>query len=273
MNTICEKLGKFQILSGTSLKIIAILAMAVEHFSKIVLAFITTEVLQNALVTWEEIEKIDYFIRFTLYKVGQIAYPIFFFLVAEGYRYTRDKKKYMARMLIFALITELPFDLGFFNLLSSRAGTFPFYWQYQNVLFTYFLAIAALYGMEQIKERFAGADGRERILPVFFSALCLLAAACLAKLIQCDYGAYGVILIAVFYWLGNRRIFQACAVLLGYILSEGAEPSVFLVISALLILLYNGKRGKDINKYFFYWFYPGHILLFYLITLALGAFL
>lgn len=274
MGKIREKMGKLQVLSGTSLKIIAAVTMAVEHFSKIVLEYILRTVwgpmMSNGLLSYEEYTRIDEFIRFTLYKVGNIAYPLFFFLISEGYRYTRDRKKYMARMLIFALITELPFDIGFFNFLSTRDGTFPFYWKYQNVLFTYFFATAGLYGMDKIKERFAGAEGKKRILPIFLTALCLIAAASLAELLQCDYGATGVALIVLFYWLRERRAFQAGALLLFCLLVNNELPNLFLITAAVLILLYNGKRGKDVHPYFFYVFYPAHIFLFYLVTLVLG---
>lgn len=270
-----EKNRGLPTVSGTALKIIAAVGMTVEHFTKIVLACLTRTVwgpmLENGLLTYAEFSRIDDFIHFTLYKVGDIAYPLFFLLIAEGYRYTRDKKKYLVRMLIFALIAELPFDIGFFSVLSARAGTFPFYWEYQNVLFTYFLAIACLYGMDAIKEHFAEAQGRRRLLPAFFAGVCLIAASGLAELLQCDYGVFGVIMVVLLYWLRDRRGLQACAVLLADSIATGSQPNGFLIAAALVILLYNGKRGKAMPRYFFYLYYPAHIFLFYLVTLALPA--
>lgn len=276
MHKLWEKNSGLPIVSGTALKIIAMVGMTVEHFAKIVLAYVTGAVwgpmLKSGLLTDAEFSRIDDFVHLTLYKVGDIAYPLFFLLVAEGYRHTRDRKKYLARMFLFALISELPFDLGFFSVFSAREGTFPFYWEYQNVLFTYFFAIACLYGMDQIKGRFAGAEGRQRILPAFFAGVCLIAAGGLAELLQCDYGAFGVITVVLLYWLRDRRVLQACAVLLADSIATGSQPNGFLLAAALAILLYSGKRGKAMPRYFFYLYYPAHIFLFYLVTLAVPTF-
>lgn len=270
-----KEIGEIQIFSGTSMKIIATIAMIVEHFSKIVLAYITETVWFpmriNGMLSHEEFVQIDEFIRFTLYKVGDIAYPIFFFLISEGYCHTKDRKKYIKRMLIFAILSELPFDIGFFNVLSTRYGTFPVYWGYQNVFFTYFFALVGLYGNDKVKEHFSKDGDGKRFISFFLGILCLVGAICITELFQCDYGAMGVILIVVFYFLKNHRCLQVGAFFLIHIAITGNQPNVFVIVAALVILLYSGKKGKMINKYAFYLFYPIHIAALYVCTVVLGT--
>lgn len=277
MERVCKKIRKVQIFSGTTLKIVATIAMSIEHFSKIVLAYITGAVwfpMQlNGLLAHDKYIQIDEFIRFTLYKVGDIAYPLLFLLISEGYRYTKDRKKYITRMLIFALISEIPFDVGFFSILSTREGTFPFYWKYQNVLFTYFFSLVCLYGIDKIKEHLSENRNGKRPLFIFFAALCLVATISITELLHCDYGATGVLLIIFFYLFRDRRFFQASALLFVHMIASGSQPNIFVVIAAVMICLYSGKKGKDINKYFFYLFYPIHIMILYLVTLVLGVFI
>ena len=71
--------------------------------------------------------------------IGGMAIPVFAFLLVEGFLHTRDVKKYLARMLTFAVVSEIPFDLAVFHT--------PFYWGYQNVFFTLFLGLLALAGI------------------------------------------------------------------------------------------------------------------------------
>ena len=133
-----------KILSGSTLKIIATIAMVANHVGIIILGAITELIWFpmriNGEITPEKYEQINCFIRLTLYNMGNLAFPLFCLLASEGYRYTHNRKKYIFRMLLFAIISELPFDIGFFSALSTAAKTFPFYWNHQNVFFTYFLA-------------------------------------------------------------------------------------------------------------------------------------
>ena len=144
-----------KILSGSTLKIIATIAMVANHVGIIILGAITELIWfpmrMNGEITPEQYEQINYFIRLTLYNMGNLAFPLFCLLVSEGYRYTHNRKKYIFRMLLFAIISELPFDIGFFSALSTAAKTFPFYWNHQNVFFTYFLSLVCLYSLDKLK--------------------------------------------------------------------------------------------------------------------------
>ena len=98
------------------------------------------------------------------------------------------------------------------------------------------------------------------------------AIAAAAEGIRCDYGSEGILYIAAFYLCRKNRIYQILLFLFAYIVMTGNQPSACLLLACLIILLYNGKRGKLKLKYFFYVFYPAHIMLFYLTTLGLEKF-
>lgn len=87
----------------------------------------------NGKMSWEQFAQIDNFIRFDLRSIGTIAFPLFCFLLAEGFQHTKSRKRYIGLMFVFALISEIPFDIGFFSEYSRMEGTFPFYFKYQNV--------------------------------------------------------------------------------------------------------------------------------------------
>ena len=95
----------------------------------------------------------------------------------------------------------------------------------------------------------------------------------IAEGIRCDYGMQGILFISAFYICRNHRIYQVLLFLLAYMGATGNQPPLCTLLAGLLILLYNGKRGKLKLKYFFYVFYPAHILALYLIQVGLGKYL
>ena len=113
----------------------------------------------------------------------------------------------------------------------------------------------------------------EKIKSVILQVICVAALALVAELIRCDYGMQGILFIAVFYVCRNHRIYQVLLFLLAYMGATGNQPPLCTLLACLLILLYNGKRGKLKLKYFFYVFYPAHILVLYLIQIGLGKYL
>ena len=130
-----RKINRIQFLSGNSLKVIAVLTMLIDHLCKIVLQWLLSNywgaMADNGQMSWERFREIDYFIRFDLQSIGTIAFPLFCFLLAEGFQHTRSKKRYIGLMLAFALISEVPFDIGFFSAYSRMEDTFPFYLKYE----------------------------------------------------------------------------------------------------------------------------------------------
>lgn len=275
ISSIDERISHIQFLTGNSLKIIAVLTMVIDHLCKIVFQWLLSDywwvMVNNGQMSQEQFYKIDNFIRFDLQSIGTIAFPLFCFLLAEGFQHTRNKKRYIGLMFAFALISEIPFDMGFFSRYSLMEGTFPFYLKYQNVFFTLFLGLLTLVCLERLSCK--SEIRTEKIKSVILQVICVAVLALVAELIRCDYGMQGILYIAAFYVCRNHRIYQVLLFLLAYMGATGNQPPLCTLLACLLILLYNGKRGKIKLKYFFYAFYPAHILVLYLIQIGLGKYL
>lgn len=266
-----KKLEKFQFLTGNSIKLIAVFTMVIDHLCKIVLQLLLSDywfvMVDTGQMSWEQFQQLDTFIRFDLQSIGTMAFPLFCFLLAEGFQYTRSKKRYISIMFVFAVISEIPFDIGFFSRYSKMEGTFPFYFNYQNVFFTLFLGLIALLCLEKFS--YQSEKKSDKIKAAVLQILCVSAIAAIAELIRCDYGMEGILFIVVFYLCRKSRICQVLLFLLAYIAATGNQPTLYILICCLIILLYNGKRGKLKLKYFFYAFYPIHIIILF----ALGQIL
>ncbi len=170
--------------------------------------------------------------------IGRIAFPIFAFYVATGYKRTSDINKYMIRMFVFALVTQVPFY--FFS-----HGRF-----YLNVMFTFFMALLMLRLYE-----------RKNLLWVVMLFI--------SDILNMDYGAYGLVIVLIFYLFGENRkksFFLLLALSLVYdslkVLEYGHFHWTFylqsLCVMAIPVIYYNFKQIR-INKYIAYLFYPVHI--------------
>ncbi len=203
---------------------------------------------------------------------GRLAFPLFAFLVAEGYRHTGNFKRYLKRMFLFALISEIPF-----NLMTGGGLINPFH---QNVMFTFCLSLLLLRMVDKTWER-----SRWQGLLVAVFAGCLGYG--LGFITFVDYYGYGVITVLVF-WLAGKIPFgwvlelAAMAYInleliggMSYVLTLwGAEvwipQQAFALLALIPIWLYNGQRGPGGKKwqYFGYAFYPAHILILALLAMA-----
>lgn len=206
-----------QCLDSFQLKCIAIVSMALDH---------TGAVLYPSQI-W-------------LRCLGRIAFPIFCFLIVEGFFHTHDVRRYMGRLGVFVLISEIPYDLAFRGV--------PLEYAHQNVFFTLLIGIGMMVLLE-----------RNREWPV--KAVILLLAMWLAVLIRSDYNFRGVLLIFVFYIFHESRWLAVTAGGFWNFLYQGVIQK-YGVLSVLPLALYNGERGRKM-KYFFYIFYPAHLLLLY----------
>lgn len=220
--------------SGTTLKYIACGTMLLDHIgaSCIESRYSYYTAAPSTLVT------LDLVLRL----IGRLAFPIFCFLLVEGFLHTHDVRRYFLQLLGFGLVSELPFDLAFFHS--------PFYRGHQNVYWTLFFGLCALGCLRHCGEQSA---------PGIFSALAL---AVLAELLRTDYGAIGVLLIVVLYITRASRPLQCLfgAVAVCY---ELPAPLAFLPVS-----LYNGQRGRcsRAEQWAFYLFYPAHLALLAAVT-------
>lgn len=222
----------YAFLDGTTLKLIAMISMVFDHVGD---NFFPGQ-------TWMRI-------------VGRIAMPIFAFCIAEGFTHTRDRKKYLLRMGVFALVSELPFDL----LTAGRLG-----FAHQNVMVTFFLAILALLCYDRIT------GGRRSPGRVALGIGAVLAFMALALILRTDYSFYGVGLVFLFYVLREKKLWlRNLAGMIYHALSQNVGIYLFGLLGFLPLFFYNGKKGRGL-KWLFYIFYPGHLLLLWLLKLALA---
>lgn len=226
-------------ITGAWLKWVAMITMFIDHFAASGLYFYVLAQVNYFNSPWliAHIEDGYYFLRF----IGRIAFPIFCFLLVVGFTHTRSVKKYMTRLFLLAFISEVPFDLAFANAFWDN--------KYQNVFFTLGIGLLAVWILSQdrfTKHRYGYIPGI--IITIFFAAF--------AEIFSSDYGAWGVSLIVVFWLLYQRPLIQS---------SVGALMSIWeggsVLISYLLIYLYNGQKGKANGK-IFYFFYPLHLIIY-----------
>lgn len=234
-----EKLKPYQKLSAGCLKIIAIITMLIDHFAAGVYAELYNK---GYLLEWGMMDNAAEIYRLCR-NIGRFAFPVFCFLLVEGFFYTKSRIKYLRNLVIFALVSEVPFDL----LLMGGIG-----FNGQNVFFTLAIALCTIWGITQVKDKFL----KNATVSGMLQILVILAGCVSAYLLDTDYSYYGVLLVVIFYYYRHNRLL-ACA--LGYVwfLFEPWSLPAFIVL-----LFYNGKRGISL-KYFFYAFYPAHLLLLY----------
>lgn len=183
--------------------------------------------------------------------LGRISYPLFAFLLVEGYVHTSNLNKYYKRLFVFALISQIPFML-FRTLVGD--------WKVLNIMFTLILGLIAITVYDKVKKEYISFP------------LCIIIIL-IGKVIKVDYEWYGVAVILILYIFRENKILKIISYslltllnfyILGYDLSNIIIIKFFIayLIPLIFITLYNGKQGRKI-KYFFYWFYPIHMLIVY----------
>ncbi|MBD5545624.1 MAG: conjugal transfer protein TraX [Lachnospiraceae bacterium] len=243
----------YQILSGSSLKLIAMLTMLIDHIGAGLLYYLPGCTAGSNTALWQNCPMTLYGLYRIFRNLGRIAFPIYCFLLVEGFFHTKSKQKYACRLFLFSLISEIPFDLAFLNA--------PFSFQMQNVFFTLLLGLLCMIALEKQKQ-LALSKGLSPNAQTSNSLFIILFFIGLATILRTDYYGIGIVLIVIFYYYHNNRK-MACIV--GYF-SFLWEP--FCLPAFLCIPFYNGKKGLSI-KYLFYFFYPLHLLLLYFLRLYL----
>ncbi len=205
--------------------------------------------------------------------VGRLTFPIFAFMTVEGYFHTKDFKKYLKRMLFFAILSEIPFNLTY-------SGMW-FYPIHQNVLWTFILALLCMRTIDNVKKK------HQSWKAILFIAL-YIGLFCLASLLtMVDYYHYGLLTVLVFYFFRGSKWWQRLGQLAGMVWINGymvkgltysftlfgldfnIGQQVFAIPAILLIWCYHGKQGlhNKFIQYLFYAFYPGHLLILGIINL------
>ncbi|MCR1841183.1 TraX family protein [Murimonas intestini] len=221
-------------LSGSTLKILAIIIMAIDHFGAVV---ISQGILGNPAIRADHALWQNWYTFYRITRnIGRSAFPIFCFLLVEGFLHTSNLKRYTLRLFLFALISEIPFNLAISGTLLSP--------HYQNVFFTLLIGLITIAAADRFRDK----------PPV--QGLIFAAGMVLAYFLETDYDYKGVLLIVILYAFRYNRLQQ---VIWGAI---SVFWEIFAVFAFPFIWLYNGKRGIRL-KSFFYWFYPLHLLAFW----------
>ena len=223
-------------LSGAVLKWIAVVTMFIDHAAVVLIEG-----------SWTAgIRAVSYSQYLFLRGVGRLAFPIYCFLLVEGFLHTRDIRRYLLRLLVFGLISELPFNLAFRSSLFSTS--------YQNVYFTLFLGLLAVWAYAQVVKKLPAPRWAGVLLGLLAAAPWVVA----AELLNTDYGLWGSGLILVMYLLRHFPLWRDLSSAL--VLYQSSPLEVVGYLDFLLFHFYNGQRGRQ-PKYFFYLFYPCHLLL------------
>lgn len=244
MDNVMTENGRGFETTAFQLRIIAILAMIMDHAYKIV-------GIGGEFMT----------------IVGRLAFPIFAFQIAEGYVYTKDFKSYLKKLLFFAIISEIPFNLS-----APLGGIIdPFH---QNVLWTFLIGLIILRIIDGIKN-----NTKNNIMMVIQIVLICIIGYFVGNIAAVDYSGIGVLTVVLFYLTRNCRykyIMQlvGCIILNSLLLGHSISLNIFSltivipiqlfgVFALIPIWLYKGKQGYHSKNWsrFCYWFYPVHIIV------------
>lgn len=225
-------------LSSFGLKYIAIITMTIDHAGMMFLSYGTA--------------------AYTIARgIGRIAFPVYCFLLVEGFFHTSNRKAYLSRLLAFALISEIPFDMALYHFpqvtnLSILSG-------HQNVFFTLTLGFLAMCLIEKYRDK-----------GPFVSAIIGIGCMFLAEFLQTDYSFIGVIVILLFYLykhtcFSQPALYRALLPMLPLL----AYGNFCVLLAVPILALYNGQKGSVLPngreipaaKYFFYVYYPLHLTI------------
>jgi hypothetical protein len=220
-------------ISGATLKWIAVITMIIDHF---------------AYAVYWNIPERSYQIYDIMRKIGRISFPIYCFLIVEGFFHTKNLRKYILNCLIFAVISEIPFDMAIHGKFIYIYG--------QNIYFTLVLGLITIAILDKFKYKYD-------LKNIFYRLVVLAAFAGLGQLLEVDYHWKGILFIAMFYYCHDIEKWRRNIIGIAAFAYEITAPLAFIPIQ-----LYNGQRGKQ-NKYLFYAIYPVHLLVFGIIHMYL----
>lgn len=238
-------------LSANALKWIAMLTMLSDHIGLALIDYLlfykgaALGICPFLKMPWQDVLK---YAGEGMRIAGRISFPLYCFLLTEGFAYTKNWKKYWTRITVFALLSQIPFSLAVYNVWFSPEN---------NVYFELSVGILVLWGFKTAQTYY---DDRRKVLML----LVLAGAAVVSELAFMDYGMEGILMIAAYCVLRDYKVKRAMAggvlAMTGSLGQYGAG-----ILAAVPVLLYSGEKGKQWNKYVFYCFYPLHLLVLFLI--------
>ena len=198
-----------------------------------------------------------------LRAVGRLSFPIFAFLLTEGYVHTKSFSKYFFRLLVLAVVSEVIYDYVFY-------GSF-IYLEANNIFFTLALGLLTLWLLDKsrtlVKKYFKEKIDLTIILPITY-LLIIVVMGLIAEFLNFSYGMLGILVISFFYLFKKNFPLTVLSVSLSTLIL-GDTMQYFSLLSLILIYFYNKKLGKKC-KVFFYLYYPLHILVLGVIRMLIG---
>lgn len=224
-------------LSNFSLKIIALVTMTIDHIG-LFFAF-------------------PYSSLFRI--IGRISFPIFVFLLVEGFYHTKDRRKYFFRLFLFALLSEPIYDYALSNTFYDPLK--------QNIFFTLSFGLLMLIAINKINivihKNFNKIE--DKIFCFLGDFLIVLFFSLLASIFFFDYGMLGILLIFFCYLFHQNLLLMYLFYFLSVLFTVGPTTQLYCLFSIVPLFFYSSKKGKNI-KYFFYVYYPLHFFLLSLLS-------
>lgn len=239
---ISDKFPRSAGLNGAQLKVFAIATMLIDHCGLVIVYYALLHSAHPALVARQDLLWNIYHL---MRDIGRTAFPVFLFFLVQGFIHTHDRKAYALRLFVFGILSELPFNLCVDQTLFSTA--------HQNVMWSLLIGFLMMWAMDSISQKKLPEAAK------FLLCIAVISAAALsAWTLKTDYRYKGILILAVLYFVRFNRKLTLAALVVCFLW----EPAA--IFAAIPIAFYNGKRG-NMPKYFFYWFYPVHLLLLFVL--------
>lgn len=227
----------FKGLNNNQLKIIAMISMLIDHIG------------------------VAFFPGVRIFRcLGRLAFPIYAYMIAEGCRYTKNRKRYLGMMAAMAVV----FQVVYFVFMNSL---------YQGILVNFALSIAAIFAIDSFIKN-------KRIINRILTASIVLVVLFISTVLpitlgeygfSIDYGLYGLCLPILVYFAPSKKwgLIFTSILLTVMSITSGVYYQLLSLLTIPLFILYNGERGNKKLKYVFYLFYPIHLVLIYAIMFLL----
>lgn len=242
-------------LNGNEIKAIAMVTMLADHIGAILLEplLASDRIAGNA-------RNALWFLDFLLRSMGRVSFPLFAFMLMEGFNHTRNHKRHLARLALFAVLSEPAFDYAFH-------GT-PWYPGAQSTMLTLLLGYAACLAVYRLEQHGKGKNGTLAALAFGTAHITVIVAAFLsATVLRVDYGTNGMLALLLMQAVYGHPMVQAA---LGSIaIIQPSAMGILPMLSVFLVARYDGTKGKRNTKWLFYAFYPLHLIVLKLIALCL----
>ena len=230
---------RLQVFNGAQLKYMAFLSMLLDHVN-------------NSMITpYLDGKGLLLHVSNLLSILGRVAFPLFMFFLVEGFFKTRSRKKYLINLLIFGILSEVPFDLFTSRELFNK--------NWNNIMFTLALSLITIWIVDEMKGRLVK---KSKTLWYGASVLVVAVMCAVAMFFSLDYDYHAIIVAYLFYIFHEKPLYGAA---LGYL---SIIKELYSVLGFAATLTYNGERGKQ-YKWLNYAFYPVHLLILGLLRVAL----